>query len=140
MKADGLLLPAELSRELVRVARAALPQEACGLLLGVDGRVRAIHPARNRAGAEGGRRFELHPVDLMRAEERARERGWSLLAVYHSHPEAPAVPSRSDLEGALPGCLQLILSLRGGRPTDLRLWRYAGGRAVRVELAECSGV
>ena len=45
------------------------------------------------------RRFEMDPADQIRAMKTMRERGETMLAIYHSHPSAPPEPSVHDLDG-----------------------------------------
>ena len=87
----------------------AYPAEACGLLLGNAQGLRRASLARNRAE---GRRFDLHPQDLLDALHEAEAEGWQVLGSWHSHPDAPAVPSQADLAGAWPGWSLLIQSVR----------------------------
>lgn len=106
---------------------ASYPREACGLASGErDGenvRVVAYHPVRNLARERD--RFDLDPEDVVRIEGLARERGSELVAVCHSHPDAPAVPSREDVRGAWPGLDLVIAEVRSGGVTDQRAYRLS---------------
>jgi proteasome lid subunit RPN8/RPN11 len=65
-----------------------------------------------------------------------RERGEELFAIFHSHPQAPAEPSATDLElAAYPDALYLIVSLNTKGVLELRGFRIDASRAVEeVEL------
>ncbi|BAK65078.1 peptidase M67 family protein [Sphingobium sp. SYK-6] len=76
-------------------ARAAAPQECCGLLLGTGSDVHAIVPARNVADAPL-HRFEIDPIVLLRAHRAAREGGPAIIGHYHSHPGGAPFPSLVD--------------------------------------------
>ena len=58
---SGLRLPPAVATELLRHARAELPNEACGLLSGslADGRATRFHPARNADASP--LRYNVHP-------------------------------------------------------------------------------
>ena len=91
-----------LADALRAAARAAYPDECCGLLEGVrDGdrfHVTALHPARNLAARSD--RFEIDPVDHIAAQRTARANGRSIIGCYHSHPDGVARPSQTDAAGA----------------------------------------
>ncbi|WP_245561372.1 M67 family metallopeptidase [Erythrobacter cryptus] len=83
-------------------ARAAHPQEACGLLLGAmgEGAARAsISEARPTANVHPSPRthFEIDPAALIAAHRAARVPGApTLIGYYHAHPAGAAVPSATD--------------------------------------------
>ncbi len=81
-------------------ARAALPAEACGLLLGITGRVTRAVPARNIA-VSPERGFEIDPATLLRAHRDARGSGEAVVGHYHSHPNGSSAPSRTDAARAI---------------------------------------
>ncbi|MCP5432232.1 MAG: M67 family metallopeptidase [Alphaproteobacteria bacterium] len=114
-----LVLPRIVAEAIEGEARAALPRECCGLLVGTAAggeasAVRAV-PSRNLAD-DPATRFEIDPALRLAAQREAREAGLLVLGHYHSHPAGPARPSARDLAGALEGGLVwLILGLEGGR-------------------------
>lgn len=81
-------------------AAEALPEEACGLLLGHAGMINALRPARNVAD-DPRRRFEIDPALLLATHREARGLGLEVLGHYHSHPNGRAEPSRRDAARAL---------------------------------------
>jgi proteasome lid subunit RPN8/RPN11 len=91
-----------LAAQIRAAAHEAYPGECCGLLEGTrdgDGfRVTALHPARNLAASPD--RFEIDPADHFAAHKTARAAGHVLIGCYHSHPDAKAQPSTTDLAGA----------------------------------------
>jgi proteasome lid subunit RPN8/RPN11 len=92
-----LTVPRGILEAMLTQAREALPHECIGLLAGSsDGRVTVRYPLVNAAASPT--RFESEPRSLLDAERRRREAGLELLAVYHSHPGGPAVPSRTDTD------------------------------------------
>lgn len=105
--------------------------EACGLLLGVPGRIEAILPAANVA-PDPARHFELDPAVLIAAHRAARHGGPAVIGHYHSHPSGLAQPSMTDAESSAPdGSLWLIVG--GG---VARLWRAEPHSAVKARFTE----
>jgi len=79
---------------LAQAARAA-PQEACGLLLGRDGRIDTVVEAAN-VSPDPLVRFEIDPAALFAAHRAARAGGPDLIGYYHSHPAGHPRPSATD--------------------------------------------
>ena len=106
-------------------ARSAYPEECCGFLLGSDSngrRIRRALSAPNANRGSRGRRFNIDPMELVRADEEARRSNLSLVGIYHSHPDSPAQPSKVDLENAWRGYTYLVVSVQNGEPKDFAAW------------------
>jgi proteasome lid subunit RPN8/RPN11 len=82
-------------------AQAEQPNECCGLLAGTVaegiGQVVSAYPLPNSAETKA-RRYLADTHALIGAYKAIEERGLEILAVYHSHPTSPAVPSATDHE------------------------------------------
>jgi len=102
----GVSLPQVLRLRILEEARAAFPQECCGLLEGLrtigahgeEFRVTALHAARNLASTSD--RFEIAPEDHIKAFKTARAHDHRLIGCYHSHPNGRSEPSAADKAGA----------------------------------------
>ena len=126
----ALRLPVEQRAEIRAHGAAIYPDECCGVLLGPrDGTVTGVSPLENSTDLERRRRFLIGPDDYRRAEARAAERGLEIVGFYHSHPDHPAEPSAFDLAHAWPNLSYAIVSIRGGRPQELRSWRLRADRS-----------
>ena len=91
---------------LIDVQRRA-PQEACGLIAGVQYTCLAVFPISN--DLQSPVRFRMAPQEQLEAFERIDENNWVLLGIYHSHPSGPAHPSPTDIaEAAYPEAVNLI--------------------------------
>ncbi len=113
-------------------ARACLPAECCGILVGrrlsrnlaPDGSnpgdvlsVTELHPVPNVAPADQRSHYEIDPLAHLRLQRTVRERGLHILGFYHSHPQGPARPSATDVRQAWSGYAYLIVG-HGLRAAD----------------------
>lgn len=84
---------------LLAEAARAMPEEACGLLLGTDNRIEAAIPTRN-VHPTPGTHFEIDPAALIAAHKAARAGGPQIAGYWHSHPRGSAEPSATDQASA----------------------------------------
>lgn len=111
------------------------PYECCGLLIGefeIDGtkivkEIYAISNAREEAAKRN--RFLITPDEFMRGEKHARASKLDVIGIYHSHPDAPAVPSQFDLDHALPIYSYIIVSVRAALAGDFFSWEMEADRS-----------
>jgi proteasome lid subunit RPN8/RPN11 len=122
--------------ELVARARAAMPHEACGLLAGAEGVVRAVMPLTNVEHNPVGCGWRADSREQFLAFRRIDEQGWELLAIYHSHPRTPAYPSDRDAEHALfPDARYLIVSLADPAAPVVSAFRIDAGQVTEEPIA-----
>lgn len=118
-----LFLPPALLEGIFEHARRETPRECCGLLAGQGDVASAMYPLVNEAADEREffvARGLIGPFRVM------RQKGQILVAIYHSHPADPPIPSKKDLDRSYyPETIQLIVSLAGGRPLA-RAYLYRG--------------
>jgi len=108
------------------------PIEACGYLSLKDGVLAGIHELTNCDNSP--EHFSCDPQEQFAAIKRARARGVSLEAVYHSHPASPARPSAEDIRLAHDAQkLYVIVSLADGRD-EVRAFWIKGGRVIEEAL------
>jgi len=123
-----VVVPPEVRRQLEEHAREEAPNEACGLIVLRDGK--AVRYERGRNALASPYRFELDvDPELWFLEDEGYE-----LAVFHSHPESPARPSRTDIEriGLWEGRPFLILS---GSTGELAAFSIRDGRVEELPVA-----
>jgi len=131
-------MPLTVAHAVLRHARAELPNEACGLLAGdlAAASATAYHPARNADASPSV--YSVHPDDLVRIVFGIEDSGRDLVAIFHSHAHAPAVPSPTDRRQArYPGVYHLLATLgdADAAPADcLRAWRIENGESREVAL------
>ena len=102
-------------------ARSEAPRECCGVLVGRDATITGHARARNLAA--GTTRFQLDPIDHIRAMRESRLQGLDVVGFYHSHPKSRAYPSDTDIaECGYFGVLHVIAGFDAGAE-ELRLFR-----------------
>jgi proteasome lid subunit RPN8/RPN11 len=96
---------------MLQQLEAAYPLEACGLMAGKDSRVLRLYPITNLLASPYA--YEMDPAEQVTAMLDIEDRGWEMLAIYHSHPHGPERPSHSDIAQAYyPDSLYVIVSFR----------------------------
>lgn len=128
-----LRVPPPLVEAVIAHARAESPNECVGFLAGAiaDGVGTASQclPLVNELASPTA--FRTEPRSVLAAFRAMRAAGTDLLAVYHSHPASPPVPSRRDLAENTygPGYPWVIVGLAAAGP-EVRAW-WLGGADFR---------
>ena len=121
-----LHIPEAIHQLMIEHARAELPNECVGMLIGSsDGQVSEYLPLENELKCPT--RFLTEPRSMLRAEKRCRELRLKVLAMFHSHPTSPAVPSKYDVADHYSGeVMCLIVSLEKEPPEVAGWWIHEG--------------
>jgi len=124
-----LRLSPGMRERIVRDCLARRPIEACGV---VSARGRFI-PLAN--ASDDPSLFSFHPEEQLRVWQELDAAGDRVDVVYHSHPRAPAVPSRTDIAfAAYPDVHYVIVGLADAASPQLRSWHIEGGRADEEDV------
>jgi [CysO sulfur-carrier protein]-S-L-cysteine hydrolase len=124
MNSREISLPRKLTNQLLHLAQISPTAEICGLV-GADsqGNPCSCYPVANSADTPHNR-FLLDASQQIAAMKQIREKGEQLFAIYHSHPNTPAIPSAFDIEQAVyPEALHLIISLNTKGVLELRAFK-----------------
>ena len=131
---EEALKPVKVSEQVLSIiekhALEEYPFECCGFLYGVDEGNRLIivaKPVLNNVTENRQRRFEISPGDYLAAERYALNHDITLLGIYHSHPDHPAVPSIHDFRQAVPFFSYFIASVSEKRVEATRSWQLIDG-------------
>ena len=148
---DEWKLPAEIYDAMVQRCEADYPEESCGLVFAPsddddDGNggleVVPMENVQNKMHERDPEHFPrdartayyFDPLQLHRTSETMDERGLSMRAIYHSHPDHDAYFSKKDREDAappdlgeplFPDCTYIVFSVRNGRTVDARGYRWS---------------
>lgn len=125
---------------MIAHAISVLPEEACGLIAGVDRKdgVREIKKVilleNNDHSSE---HFSIDPVQQLQVLRKIRNEGLQLLGNWHSHPKTPSRPSEEDKRLANDAnASYLILSMANAAAPVLNAFHMEGtenARSVRNE-------
>lgn len=128
----SMILSNDLLQAMLAHVRAHLPEEACGLLAGRDGRATAVFPVENIHHSPV--LYEMDPLQQIRAILELEKQGDEMLAIFHSHPYGPARPSVTDVEQAYyPESLQVIISLADPERPSVRVFSIIEGQVAEVD-------
>jgi proteasome lid subunit RPN8/RPN11 len=129
-----LILTPWQAAQIIDQARAARPEEACGLLAGRDGRVDRVYPLPNAERSPV--RYLAEPQAQVDAMLEIEERGHEIVGIYHSHLDAPAYPSPTDVAlAAYPDAVYLIVSLADVDSPVLGAFRIQDSTVEEVDIA-----
>jgi [CysO sulfur-carrier protein]-S-L-cysteine hydrolase len=120
-----MFISASVQNDLVSYLQRCLPSEGVGLLATSTTAPRLVahrfYPGRNVDASP--HRFTMDPIDVLHALHDMQRRRMRLMAIVHSHPDTPPVPSARDLaEAEVPGALSLIVGLTP--VVELRAWQF----------------
>ena len=129
--------------QMVAHAREDLPNECCGILAGREGQVLKVYRMTNVEASPF--RFSMDPREVARVDREASDRGWDLLAIYHSHTHTPAYPSDTDVRIAggtselWPEVRYVLVSLMDADSPQVRIFQIKDG-VVTEEPLEVSSI
>ncbi|GAC1418765.1 MAG: M67 family metallopeptidase [Acidobacteriaceae bacterium] len=97
------------------------PHECCGVLLGKSApganEVHTTVRAGNTRTDSAHNRYNIAPIELVKIQREARKLGLDIVGFYHSHPDHPAMWSKTDFaEAHWFGCSYLITAIEQGKP------------------------
>ena len=121
-----LILTENARKVILEDAEKTYPHGCCGFFYGNDDDERVVleaRPVENTKEENRERRFEISAKDYLQAEQYADENDLTLLGVYHSHPEHPAIPSEHDLRQALPYFSYIIVSVKKAKTVNVLSWK-----------------
>ena len=110
-------------------------QEICGLISKTSDNKMKLLPISNTA-KEPSHFFEMDPAETIQAMKTMREENSELFAIYHSHPDTPAYPSKTDIERAgYPNAVYLIISLNTKGVLELKGFKIVKNTVSQLDLA-----
>jgi len=131
--ADLFSLEKKYADKMIDHGRREAPNECCGILAGVNGRIIKIYQTTNAVHSLARYRVDSH--EMFSIYKEIWENGWEILGIYHSHTQTAAYPSPTDIESAvLSGPIYFIVSLKNQDQPVIRGFRILEGKVIETEL------
>ena len=109
------------------------PNECCGILAGPQGSVAKLYRMTNTAHSPY--RYEMDGTEMIPVLKEIDDKGWKLLAFYHSHTHSPAYPSTTDVRLATwPDAYYILVSLMDRDNPPVHAFRIVDGQIAEEEL------
>ena len=126
--------------EMVSHALEDDPDECCGILAGPDGKVVKLYRMTNTERSPY--RYSMDPKEQISVDREIDDKGWELLAIYHSHTHSAAYPSSTDVRMATwpdgtsiwPDAHYILVSLEDHDNPPVRAFRITDGSVIEEEL------
>jgi len=124
-------IPASVLRELYDVTEAAYPHECCGVLIGTADKeknhtVHTFRKCKNLNKERAADRYDMDPLDFLRAEREFENTPWGIIGIYHSHPDHPSRASQTDTARAVDIMAYMwsyiIVSVQKGKVASAQSW------------------
>lgn len=92
-----IIIPQEVLNRIIQNCYQALPYECCGFLSGrLDNEVISNWNLKNEAKLK--KQFKVSSHTVGETLRKIRAKGEEVIILYHSHPTAPPIPSKEDLQ------------------------------------------
>jgi proteasome lid subunit RPN8/RPN11 len=119
--------------EMVAHAVAEKPNECCGILAGVDGRIAKLYRTTNIEASPY--RYNVHPKELLQILDEIDSNEWQFSGIYHSHTFSEAYPSPTDVSLAFwPEALYFLISLADPHNPVVRAFHIVDGKVTEEQL------
>jgi len=131
---NTLQLPRALVNQILAHAQQNPDEEICGLISKKNGKANHYYRITNVADSKTNR-FEMSGAEQISAMKKMRSQDAKLLAIVHSHPDAPAIPSETDRkENQYTDIFYLVVSLDTKGVLELRCFLLINGKFKSAEL------
>lgn len=122
-----LTLRKDLLEQITKQCLRELPDEACGILAGSNGKVDKVYEMLN--SQKSPENFFMDPKEQLKVMKEMRNLGLEMMGIYHSHVASQSYPSEKDVELAFyPGASFVIVSLKDRDKPVIRSFKISEGK------------
>ena len=114
----GMKIPKVIIETILKQAKEEAPLEACGYLAGNNTQIRKFYRMKNVD--QSPEHYSFDPQEQFNILKEAREKNLDLIAVYHSHPQTPARPSKEDIRLAYDSQISYVIISLLSDPPDIK--------------------
>ena len=133
MAEDMLHIDSKYSGEMVAHALEDDPNECCGILAGKDGEIMSLYRMLNIEASPY--RYRMDPKELLKVYNEIDDRGWEIVAIYHSHTHSEAYPSDTDVRLATwPESRYILVSLLDKENPPIRAFYIEDGIVTEEDV------
>lgn len=118
--------------QLVNHAKKEAPVEACGYLGAKDNVITALYALTNID--KNKEHFSFDPKEQFAAVKAARDKGFVISAVYHSHPASPARPSEEDIKLAYDSAIIYVIVSLANDKEEVKAFTIKNSEAKEIIL------
>lgn len=112
---------------------AGYPFEVCGLLISDGNDIVDSYEVRNTTDGNKLTTYAIDPLDLIRVDDFAEERGLEVIGNYHSHPNHSSTPSETDRKSAVKNWIYAIIALDKSK-IEMKFWRMENGYLIETVI------
>lgn len=121
-----LLLQKDVYDQVVEHVKKSYPHECCGVLAGtIKGDVKhavKAYSIKNLNQERAHDRYNMDPVGMIQVEKEVSSLGLEIVGIYHSHPDHPPRPSKTDFDYAWPVYSYIIFAVAKGAHIEACNW------------------
>jgi proteasome lid subunit RPN8/RPN11 len=122
-------------KEMIKHAFEEYPKEVCGILAGIDKRIKNIYKISNIE--ESSISYFGNSIEQFNIMKEIKRLGLKMYGIYHSHPRTLAYPSEKDIKLALyPEVLYFIISLQNFDNPVIKAFWIKNGKIKEEEIRE----
>jgi len=122
----------EIYAGIILHAKKDLPNECCGYLAGKGAYVTAAYALKNIDDSH--EHFSFDREEQFAAIKDMRKKDLVPIAVYHSHPETPARPSKEDIRLAYDSDISYLIISLARKVPDIKLFKIRKDLVEKVEI------
>ena len=119
--------------EMITHALEDIPNECCGIIASNQGE--AIKLYRMTNSEQSPYRYSMDPKELLHTTIDIDDKGWELMAIYHSHTHSPAYPSATDIRLVTwPDAYYILISLMDEKAPEVRAFKIVNGKVSEEKM------